>query len=101
MASIKIRVNKQIDGFTFSTLPSMRDTIRKQWPGAYPANNIFVGYDTNCGSNIDINKLERYLYPALLGINDTTDLKSNFEIEFIDTQTEQIIHKISNFVKEI
>lgn len=37
MKAIKINVNKQMDGYTFSILPSVRDLIKKSLPGAMPA----------------------------------------------------------------
>ena len=46
MNAIKINVNKQLDGYSFSIAPSIRDFIKNLFPNAHPANNIFVGYDT-------------------------------------------------------
>ncbi|MCE6991421.1 hypothetical protein [Dyadobacter sp. CY323] len=48
MDAIKIRVNKQMDGYSFSISPSIRDFIRKLFPNAHPANNQFV--DTQTGN---------------------------------------------------
>jgi hypothetical protein len=46
MKAIKISVNKQMDGYTFSIAPSARLLIKSWFPDAHPANNIFVAYDT-------------------------------------------------------
>ena len=70
MDTIEIRVNKQMDGYTFSTLPTVRQLIKSWFPDAHPANNIFVGYDTKSDFELYYRKLESYLYPALLGIDD-------------------------------
>ena len=45
MKAIKISVNKQMDGYTFSIAPSARLLIKSWFPDAHPANNIFVAYD--------------------------------------------------------
>ena len=46
MEAIKISVNKQMDGYTFSITPSIRELIKSWFPNAHPANYIFVGFDT-------------------------------------------------------
>ena len=93
MEAIKINVNKQIDGFTFSITPSIRQRIRSLFPNAYPANNIFVSYDTKSDFELFFGRLEGYIYPALLGINEKDELtKKVNEIQFIDTQTGKLLH---------
>lgn len=94
MKEIKINVNKQIDGYSFSISPSIRSFIKTILPNAYPANNIFVGYDTKSNFEIYIGKLENYIYPALLGIENKSDLNDSVEIQFIDAKTGNILHKI-------
>ena len=93
MSSLKIRVNGQIDGYSFSIAPSIRAFIRDLLPNSHPANNIFVSYDTNTDFNLYIGKLENYIYPALLGIDNNNDLKKIGEIEFVD-QTGNTLHKV-------
>lgn len=90
MNAIKINVNKQMDGYSFSITPSIRNLIKKLFPNANPANNIFVGYDTKSDFEIYAGRLESYIYPALLGIEDENDLNKLDEIQFIDTQTGKI-----------
>jgi len=90
MNSIKINVNKQMDGYSFSITPSIRNLIKKLFPNANPANNIFVGYDTKSDFETHVGRLESYIYPALLGIEDENDLDKLDEIQFIDTQTGKI-----------
>lgn len=95
MIPIKINVNKQIDGYSFSITPTIRDFIQKLFPDAHPANNIFVGYDTKSDFEIYVDRLESYIYPALLGVDKDSDLLKLDEIQFIDTQTGNIIHKVT------
>ena len=94
MEAIKINVNKQIDGYTFSIAPSIRQLIKSWFPDSHPANNIFVAYDTKSDFEVYYDKLESYIYPALLGIDNQTDFNKKVnEILFIDTQTGNVLHK--------
>jgi hypothetical protein len=94
MDTIKINVNKQMDGYSFSITPSIRDFIKKLFPNAHPANNIFVGYDTKSDFEIYVGKLESHIYPALLGVDSESDLNELGEIQFVDTQTGTILHTV-------
>jgi hypothetical protein len=94
MEAIKINVNKQIDGYTFSIGPSIRQLIKGWFPNSHPANNIFVSYDAKSNFEVYYGKLESYIYPALLGVENQTDFVEKInEIQFIDTQTGAILHK--------
>ena len=75
MEAIKINVNKQLDGFNFSIAPSIRELIRSWFPNARPANSIFVRYDTKSDFENNYSKIESFIYPALLGIENQADLK--------------------------
>lgn len=93
MEAIKISVNKQMDGYTFSIAPPIRVLIKSWFPNAHPANNIFVGYDTNSNFEVHFGKLEGYIYPALLGIDNQNDLNKKVnEIQFVDSKTDNILH---------
>lgn len=95
MNAIKINVNKQMDGYSFSITPSIRDFIKRLFPDAHPANNIFVGYDTKSDFEIYYGRLENYIFPALLGVDNENDLKKIDEIQFVDTQTGNVLHKVT------
>ena len=95
MISLKISVNKQLDGYSFSIAPSIRAFIKNLFPNAYPANNIFVAYDTKSDFDLYYGKLETYIFPALLGIDNKNDLKKIDEIEFVDSQTGNTLHKVT------
>lgn len=93
MEAIRINVNKQMDGYSFSITPSIRQLIKRLFPGSHPANNIFVAYDTQSDFELYYGKLESYIYPALLGIDKQSDLDTKIEeIQFVDTQTGTILH---------
>lgn len=93
MEAIKIGVNKQMDGYTFSIAPSIRQMIKNWFPNAHPANYIFVGFDTKSDFELYYGKLEGYIYPALLGVDNQSDLNKKVdEIQFVDTQTGKVLH---------
>jgi len=93
MEAIRISVNKQMDGYTFSIAPSIRQLIKSWFPNSHPANNIFVAYDTKSDFELYYGKLERFIYPALLGIDNQSDLNKKVEeILFVDTQTGNVLH---------
>lgn len=93
MDAIKINVNKQMDGYTFSIAPSIRQLIKGWFPNSHPANNIFVAYDTKSDFEVYYGKLESYIYPALLGVDNQSELQKKVrEIQFIDTQTGKVLH---------
>lgn len=85
-----------MDGYSFSITPSIREIIKRLFPNAHPANNIFVGYDTKSDFEVYYGKLEKHIFPALLGIDSKNDLKKIDEIQFVDTQTGNILHKVTS-----
>lgn len=90
-----------MDGYSFSITPSIREFIKKLFPNAHPANNIFVGYDTKSDFELYIGKLESHIYPALLGVDNQNELNQLDEIQFIDTKTGNIIYKVTPRDKEV
>lgn len=95
MEAIKIRVSKNLDGFNFSILPSVRDLVRSLFPDARPANSIFVRYDIRDGIKNYPHALEEFIYPALLGVANQAELKQKVaEINFIDSQTDDVLHSL-------
>lgn len=96
MNTIRINVNKQLDGYSFSIAPSIRELIKRLFPNSHPANNIFVGYDTKSDFGLYAGKLENFIYPALLGVDNENDLKELGEIQFIDTQTGNVLYKVTS-----
>ena len=93
MEVIKINVNKQMDGYTFSISPSLRQLIKTWFPNSHSANNIFVAYDTKSDFEVYYGKLEHYIYPALLGIDNQSDLNKRVDkILFVDSHTGNVLH---------
>jgi len=96
MDTIKIDVNKQMDGFTFSIGVAARQEVKKEFPNAYPANLIYINYDTNSGFEKWYGNIEINIFSALLGINNRDDIKKIKKIIFIDNLTDEILHTIKN-----
>lgn len=85
-----------MDGYTFSITPSIRQMIKDWFPDSYPANNIFVAYDTKSDFEVYYGKLETHIYPALIGVDNQNELRKKVsEIQFIDTQTGKILHTLN------
>jgi len=92
---VKILVNKQLDGYNFCMLPSDRTVVKNMFPDSYPATNIFVSYDTTSNFDKNYSNLEFSIYPALLGITDKNKLRELENIQFVETQSGQVIHTIT------
>ncbi|AEI48304.1 MULTISPECIES: hypothetical protein [Runella] len=90
METIKVNVNKTMDGYTFSILPSLRDLIKRTVPGAMPVNSIFVSYDVKSNFEAYFGNLQKHILPALLGMD--YEQVQNQNIQFIDTQTKKVIY---------
>lgn len=90
MNAIRIIVYKEMDGFTFSILPSVRDFIKNLFPGSHPANRVFIGYDMTSGFDILQSGIEKQIYPTLLGVDKEQLKKQIDKIEFINYQTGNI-----------
>ncbi len=48
-----------------------------------------------------LGKLESYIYPALLGIDNDNDLDNLGEIQFVDTQTGNILYTIASHEQKV
>ena len=94
MDTIKINVNKQMDGYTFSISPTIRNYIKQIVPKSHPANNIFVAYDTKSDFELFQGKLENYIFPILLGLENQNDIKIFNDIVFVDTLTGKTLHTV-------
>lgn len=95
MEPIKINVNKQMDGYVFSLSVSNRKLIRSLLPQARPANLIFVGYDIQSDFARHATRLEKQIFPALLGVRNEKDLKKLREILFVNPLTGTVLHRLN------
>ena len=59
------------------------------------ANGRLIPHLTKSDFEIYVGTLESYIYPALLGVHNDSDLDKLDEILFIDTQTGNLLHKVT------
>jgi hypothetical protein len=92
MENLKIYVNQSREGYAFSLLRSQKSIVKSFFGEiANPASQVMVNYDLKSGFEKYYSKLEKYILPALLGIDDEKDLKRIQKISFIDPFTNNII----------
>ena len=92
MENLKIYVSKSVDGYGFSLMPSQIRTIKGVFgDNAHPAKQIMVDYDLKSGFEKFYGKLERFILPALIGLENQEDMKKIHAIDFIDPYTDKII----------
>lgn len=96
MNPIRIRVNKQTDGFTFSLLPLDKKNVTEAIPSAYPADLVFIAFQMQSDFKQYYQRLENHVLPALLGVENKEDLEKLAEVLFIDTFTKEVLHKITH-----
>ena len=100
MEKLQIYYGVQGDGLTFGLLPSMARVLKKMFPDAQPPESIFVVYDWRVDfANYHAN-LEKYIFPALMGLKNDDDLKQFKIIEFVKTPEEQVTYTIEQNNKQ-
>lgn len=96
MENLKIYVSKSVDGYGFSLMPSQIRTIKGVFgDNAHPAKQIMVDYDLKSGFEKFYGKLERFILPALIGLDNEEDLKKLKGINFVDPFTNDIINTLT------
>ncbi len=95
MKPIKIRVAHQLNGYTFSILPSDQLRVTTLLPNAFPASRIFVAYPIQSDFMPYFNRVETHVLPALLGLENKDDLFKLGEIQLWDTTHEKLLHQIN------
>lgn len=93
MDALKIEVSKQMDGFVFGLDPLVQRDLMKAFPKLHPLKSIFVSYDTKSDWTNLYARLQKHIFPALIGLDDATDLKGKLhEVNFVEAVTERSIH---------
>ncbi len=85
MEKITIYYGTQGNGMTFRMALGDYDAIKVQFPDAQPAKRVFVEYDFRTNFADYHPHLERYVFPALVGLANAADLKKIGRIEFLKT----------------
>ena len=85
MEKIRIYYGIQGNGMAFRMAVSDYKAIKAQFPDAQPAKGVFVEYDFRANFADYHPHLERYVFPALVGVANEADLKKFERIEFFRT----------------
>ena len=94
MEKIQIEYGVQGDGMTFGLRMSDARSIKKMFPDSQPPDSIFVIYDWRVDfANYHAN-LEKYIFPALMGLKNDADLKQFKTIEFVRMPEQQVTYTI-------
>jgi len=101
MDSIKVLVHKKMDGYTFSILPSTRQYVKNLSPSAHPASTIFVAYDIKSDFEFNNGRLEKFILPALLGLQNLEELDNFPPINFVDSFTDKVLYQITPHEQEV
>ena len=85
MEKITIYYGIQGNGVSFGLDIDDYKAIKQTFPDAQPSKGVFVEYDFRTNFADYRPHLERYVFPALVGLADQTDLKKFERIEFVKT----------------
>ena len=85
MEKITIYYGIQGNGVSFGLALGDYKAIKQAFPDAQPSKGVFVEYDFRTNFADYRPHLERYVFPALVGLADQTDLKKFERIEFVKT----------------
>jgi hypothetical protein len=89
MEELEIIVTENLDGVVFSLPVATRLKIKQQFPDAHPVARIFVAYDTKSDFESYHGKIEKNIFPALIGLDAEKGLKEINKIVFVNADTNQ------------
>lgn len=102
MEKLQIQYGVQGNGMAFGLGFDEYNMIKRMFPNAQPAKRIFVEYDMKTDFEHHHAHLEKYVFPALLGFPNETDLKQFKIIEFVKTPEFIVTYTIKqNYEQEI
>jgi hypothetical protein len=94
MEKLIIHYGIQGNGMKFGLTVRNFNTIKALFPDAQPAKGVFVEYDMRTNFAQYHPHLERYVFPALLGLANDADLKKIKKVEFVKTPEMIVTHTI-------
>lgn len=94
MDKITIHYGIQGNGLSFGLTYTDYTAIKQAFPNAQPSKGVFVEYDMKSNFKAYRPQLERYVFPALVGMIDEVDLKQFKRIEFVKTPEMIVTHII-------
>lgn len=94
MDKITIHYGVQGNGISFGLTYDDYWLLKKQFPLAQPSKGVFVEYDIRSNFKTYRPHLERYVFPALVGMFEEADLKQFKRIEFVKTPEMKVTYII-------
>ena len=94
MKELLIGVNRKGDGVVFWLTLAMRRILKESFPEAKAAAKIFVGYDQEKDFSFYHGSIERFICPALIGMDIEKCLEKITGIVFINPLSKEVIYKI-------
>jgi hypothetical protein len=85
MEKLEILYGVQGNGISFGLRNRDIKILKELFPDSQPPKGIFVEYDMKNNFEKYHAQLERYIFPALLGLANETDLKTIKKVVFIKT----------------
>lgn len=85
MDKITIHYGIQGNGISFGLTYNDYQNIKKNFPNAQPSQGVFIEYDIRSDFKTNRPLLEKYVFPALVGMMNEADLKQFKRIEFMKT----------------
>jgi hypothetical protein len=85
MDKITIHYGVQGNGISFGLTYEDYKSVKQQFPDAQPSKGVFVEYDMRSNFAKYRPQLERYVFPALVGVLDEAALKHFKRVEFVKT----------------
>ena len=100
MEKITIYYGIQGNGMAFRMALSDYNTIKEKFPDAQPAKGVFVEYDFRTNFADYHPHLERYVFPAIVGLANNADLEKIERIEFVRTPGLTLTYTIEQTKKQ-
>ena len=100
MEKITIYYGIQGNGVSFGLDIDDYKAIKQQFPNAQPSKGVFVEYDFRTNFADYRPHLERYVFPALVGVANEADLKKFDCIEFVKTPELVVTYTIEQNKKQ-
>jgi hypothetical protein len=94
MDKITIHYGIQGNGISFGLTYSDYQSIKKNFPSAQPSQGVFVEYDMRSDFKTNRPLLEKYVFPALVGMMSEAELKQFKCIEFMKTPEMEVTYII-------
>lgn len=91
MDKVQIKVTKQMDGYNFGLDPLEKRAIFNEFPKAKPLAPIFVAFDRNGNIEFLFERVSRFIFPALIGIDEQNELQKIKQLEFVEAATKKVL----------